>query len=42
MVPDLGVNGVGEIDRGGAAGKAFHLALGGEHENFVLEKIQPH
>ncbi len=36
---DLGVDGVGEVDRRGAVGEGDDLALGGEHEDLVLVEV---
>ena len=41
-VAHIGVHGVGKIERRGAVGKLFHLALGGEHENISGIKIEFH
>ena len=38
---DVGVHGVGEVDRRGALREALHLALGSEDEDLVLEEVDP-
>jgi hypothetical protein len=38
-VPHLGVDRVGEVDRGGTSGEGDHLALGGEDEDLVLLEV---
>ena len=38
-VPDVGVDGVGEIDRRRAGGQRLHLALGREDEDLLLEEL---
>ena len=41
-VADAGVDGVGEVDRGGAARELHHLALRGEAEDLVGEHLELH
>ena len=38
-VPDVGVDGVGEVERRRAGGEVLHLALRREDEHLVLEEI---
>ena len=38
-VADVGVDGVGEVERGRAAGEVLHFALRGEDEDLVLEEV---
>ena len=38
-VADVGVDGVGEVERGRAGGEVLHLALRREDEDLVLEQV---
>ena len=38
-VADVGVDGVGEVERGRAGGEVLHFALRGEDEDLVLEEV---
>ena len=39
-VADIGVHGIGEIDRIGAARQRYQIALGGETEDLVMKQLE--